>query len=515
MMQIPNENEQSAFVSALFCVALFLMLVLTSVSWGQHVVHYTSPVCGPCQTMKPEIAGMRQAGIDVRVIDVSQQPTAGVDRVPLTQVFDGEGKLVRSFLGPTTAGAISQCLPTPAWQPPIRNDFEPRWEFTPPAAHHAAAVKVNGGSGVYVSFEGLTGVLTAAHVGNAPIEWRDGTTSSSANCHRDKFHHDVAFIVAEHPTIKPLAIASEDPQEGQPIEVVGFGGVRRAIRHYTGRVLPGGPDDHFVLSCAVAAGDSGGGILNDRHEVISVVSAGENGEWSNEEARAHPQLVCPQTRPLRSFLRRVVARVRARRDRPQNQPLEPLPGRGGDGYDHWYPPQGDSKFPPQPPPQPQQNQPPPPTPGGTPGCDCDERWSDLDAWRGEVDGRLGGQEQSLAELRQQSHQAGALLEQIAIERGQADKRLDQLAGRTDDIANQQEGDGRDIDGILGVLSRQSLDERTTPTATYGWTKWALAAAGITGPLGLLLAGVTTVGVSRLKKRISDRRDSGGSRSDGF
>ena len=496
-MKCPHQNEQSAYVAALFCVTLFLLFVLTSCTAEaaeRRLLYFTQAGCPPCVAMKPAIDQLRREGLPVYVIDIrsgngpADAKRYGVTGTPTCVVTDNDGNTPFVRSGIVSAVALRAALevdrPQPVWTP--------HWNWSPPAAHHWAAVRINGGSGVYVEFEGVTGILTANHVGSSPIDWLDGKDATIGERHKCRLGTDVAFIVAKHPSIQPLKIASTAPQVGERLEIIGFGGPRRKLRNYYGTVLASNLDTDLAIDCNVAAGDSGGAVVNSRGEVVTVVSAGDSGEFNNGEARAHPRLIVPRWTPVRNFLQRVrdrLAKGPGGDNCPDgNCPAEPPASPpGGDIYRDWYPPDGYRSQPaPQNPPPPAPLLPPQPAPRQPlpqPGCDCDERWNNLDAWQGQVD-----------------------------------KRIDQVAGRTDDIADQQQGDGDNIDGILGVLRthREKLDERTTPAATYGWTKWALAAAGITGPLGLVLAGVTSVGVSRLKKRISERRrDPGGSRTDGF
>src|SRR5690606_37839312 len=111
-------------------------------------------------------------------------------------------------------------------------------------------------------------------------------------------------------TIQPLRMTDKYPLVGDTVEVCGFGGPRGELRHYRGRIVPSRLDTSMQLDCMVAAGDSGGPVLNTKGEVITVVSAGTTDEWNNGEARAHSDMVVPKWTPVRNFLDRVVAKLR-------------------------------------------------------------------------------------------------------------------------------------------------------------------------------------------------------------
>lgn len=315
------------------------------------LLYFTSPTCGPCQTMRPIIDEMLSEGVDIRKIDVSTaqgQSAASqyqVTGVP-TFIVVRNGMEVHRQSGSTTKSSLMLRMDVgeQSYHSP-RNG--PHWNFTPKATYHKAVVKVNGGSGTYVILaSGVYGIMTAAHVATATIEWQDGTRSVQTNRYDDKDGHDASFfqLDAPHPTIQPLRIATQEPKIGETLEVVGFGGPRRELRHYSGKVKGFEYDGVMSLDCAVAAGDSGGGILNSRHELVSVVSAGDDGEWSNEEARAHPTLLAPRWTPVRDFIARVLAKIGCD---PSTEPgMRKLPPR----YDDWYPPQEQEPLPlPEPP----------------------------------------------------------------------------------------------------------------------------------------------------------------------
>lgn len=79
------------------------------------VVIYTSPTCGPCKTLKPELVAQSIArGFSVVAIEASQATQqsfidAGVRAVPTVVLLDGEAEIDR-FAGAKTPQALSEQL---------------------------------------------------------------------------------------------------------------------------------------------------------------------------------------------------------------------------------------------------------------------------------------------------------------------------------------------------------------------------------------------------------------------
>lgn len=201
---------------------------------------------------------------------------------------------------------------------------EDRWDWSPAAEHHKAAVAVNsagnGGSGTFVEFDGERFILTAAHVigGNtATITWWDGRKTQGAAVTDREYQgafHDVAIVDASRDDVSPLQVSSEF-RVGERVECVGFGGPRRgSIRHYWGTIT--GEDPQGLLTAAntyVIQGDSGGGWIRDGKELVGVQVS---GTYPVEVLQEHADLMVLKsvnaTHPthIRGFLRRACELLR-------------------------------------------------------------------------------------------------------------------------------------------------------------------------------------------------------------
>jgi hypothetical protein len=177
------------------------------------------------------------------------------------------------------------------------------WQLSPSAEHHAAVVEVktfirnthNGreygkGSGTYVRYGELTGIMTAAHVvkggplGTSEVIWQDGTKVSGAwtNC---RLGADVAWVDAQHATIPPLEIGESPPQQGEWLELCGYGGPgdssKNSFRHWwgtfaaSGRMTDNRGNPEAEYHCPVMEGDSGGAILNQQRQLVGVIATGD------------------------------------------------------------------------------------------------------------------------------------------------------------------------------------------------------------------------------------------------
>lgn len=153
------------------------------------------------------------------------------------------------------------------------------WNWTEPAPHHLAAVRILSGEGgtcgALVEHQGRRGVLSCAHgkSGTCTVTFSDGTRKTARYTH-DKFKHDVAWVDVDNPNIEPLKLASAAPQPGEWVEIMGFGGPRDTLRHFSGTVRDTSSSMTW-LNARVINGDSGGAILNAQHEVVGVQSVGE------------------------------------------------------------------------------------------------------------------------------------------------------------------------------------------------------------------------------------------------
>ncbi|MGB0888746.1 MAG: trypsin-like peptidase domain-containing protein [Solirubrobacterales bacterium] len=166
------------------------------------------------------------------------------------------------------------------------------WNWTSPAEHHAAAVRITdprgfGGSGTlfYAGDESRPAlVATAAHVilhnGQAQrrprVSFQDGRRFDGRLLYAlddPAKRIDLAIIeIPAQPGAVVAAIADGDLQEGARLEITGFGGPTDGLRHFATTVDHVG--DTIQMSDAVISGDSGGGVLNDRQQLVGVIYGG-------------------------------------------------------------------------------------------------------------------------------------------------------------------------------------------------------------------------------------------------
>lgn len=160
------------------------------------------------------------------------------------------------------------------------------------------------GSGVYLQYGGMVGVLTCQHVagGKMSATFSDGKTLSGE--HRtDKFGHDIAWIAVKHPTIEPLNLSAVAPKPGERVEFVSRGGPVSQLRHWYGTVESDG--ERLRVDANITPGDSGGTILNERGEVVGVSTDGAAtatyvGGWV-----VYAGAGSPGYGPIRKFLQRL------------------------------------------------------------------------------------------------------------------------------------------------------------------------------------------------------------------
>lgn len=160
----------------------------------------------------------------------------------------------------------------------VSSAYAQYWTWSPKGQdHHAAVCQVrsgrNGGSGVYVEYSGVRGVLTARHVVTSPtatVTFGDGTTATG-NVTTDRYGYDIGFIFV---TVSktPVRIATRPPTSGERVEYVTYGGPsNRTLRHFYAVYQGTGVTDAYVTS-----GDSGGAIFNSRGEVFAIQSVGRS-----------------------------------------------------------------------------------------------------------------------------------------------------------------------------------------------------------------------------------------------
>ncbi len=185
------------------------------------------------------------------------------------------------------------------------------WDWSPPAAHHAAVCKVQNatgrGSGIYIKHGDLRGVLTAAHITegqNTEVTFSDGTKATGKST-IDKFGHDVAFIFVTHSALLPVPMAITDPKPGERVEFLTVGGPERRLRTFWA-TIQAIRNKVTEYDCDVLSGDSGGGILNIQAQLIGIQSVGFGKniltDWNGGAYRGSGSASC---KPIRDFLRRV------------------------------------------------------------------------------------------------------------------------------------------------------------------------------------------------------------------
>ncbi len=198
------------------------------------------------------------------------------------------------------------------------------WDWSPPAKHHEsicsvlALVETNQGpkerawlrgSGVFIEYGELRGVLTVAHAMTGKemiIEFSNGTKSKSNDYTTDKYGHDLAFIFLVSPgSIEPARIARSSPGPGERVEMVTTGGPETRLRSFWATVKTV-DEDVTEFDCNVLSGDSGGGIFTVRNEIMGIQSYGVDKFLDTKTyfvARTAGAASCSR---IRGFLDRIV-----------------------------------------------------------------------------------------------------------------------------------------------------------------------------------------------------------------
>lgn len=127
-------------------------------------------------------------------------------------------------------------------------------------------------------------ILTAGHVADCAlmdIEFENGKKSKNAtmlkmyNKDYEKHGHkeDAAIVRAAIPnSIKPLKIAKDYPPLYSESHILGFGGGSDKVRHFMFKIGISDDKGTCILGYCMQ-GDSGGPILNENGEIISLVSS--------------------------------------------------------------------------------------------------------------------------------------------------------------------------------------------------------------------------------------------------
>lgn len=181
------------------------------------------------------------------------------------------------------------------------------WNWTAPSEIHKGLVRVSvkGGNGYSWSGSGAVvegnRILTAAHVLDKgvsfSVEFFDGSSLEGKVVNVDSASDVGVLSVGSLPVgVAILKVAKESPKEGDYVEVCGFGG-SGSLRHFSGHVGIYS-DEVLGVDAYVLPGDSGGAALNEKGEIIGVVSGGMC--WSSQKsARTAQGISLKATWPVR------------------------------------------------------------------------------------------------------------------------------------------------------------------------------------------------------------------------
>lgn len=206
------------------------------------------------------------------------------------------------------------------WRP--AHEVPTSWQWSPAANYHSAAVTIDcggdGTSGIYLDLGSVRGVLTCAHglgkAREATVTFSDGSQARGTYTH-DKYDFDVAFIFVSSNTIQPVKFSLNDPQPGERVEYLGFGGPQQTLRHFYATVTK--LDSRSLTTDGdVMSGDSGAAVVNSKGEVVGVQSTGNaegpggKGYKQFTDSTGHTWQIYRDsngapTSSIRNFLRRV------------------------------------------------------------------------------------------------------------------------------------------------------------------------------------------------------------------
>lgn len=234
------------------------------------------------------------------------------------------------------------------------------WDWSPPAPRHAAVCRVESGnrtgSGIYVKYGDLRGVLTVAHIPigeKVTVEFSDGQKVTGKFV-KDEFGHDIAFVFVNNLSVTPVPMAEQDPLHGDRVELVTKGGPEHRLRTFWGTKQDAGTDI-TKYNCDILSGDSGGGILNTQGELIGIMAFGRSGRIRGLAWNAYHGAGGVSCGRIRNFLKRI-SNSKFRRNRrnpkpkgkcgPEGCPGEQSPGGGSQFYPPAQKPPGPAAQPP-------------------------------------------------------------------------------------------------------------------------------------------------------------------------
>lgn len=222
---------------------------------------------------------------------------------------------------------------------------------------------------IHVSGDGSTGsgtligpglVVTCNHLftesrSGVVVRFRDGRQVAAQVIAQDRAN-DLAALVIEPVEIRPFAVSSEDPSGA--LSACGYGpngqfrGIRGRITGYA--QAQGSSYPSTTIQGGVRSGDSGGGVFNDRNELVGVIWGTQGGET---------YAMCGE--PVRKLVEQTQCYNGRCYSPIYTQPSRPV-----------YPT------------QPVRPAPPTTTPPSGKPCECEAKWTAVSSWRTDVDQQL-------------------------------------------------------------------------------------------------------------------------------
>jgi len=183
------------------------------------------------------------------------------------------------------------------------------------------------GSGTLVDADDQGGVvLTCGHLfprgaGSVAVIFADGRQAGARLLGLDRVW-DLAALEIPRPEIRPVPIAADSPQPGEPLQSCGYGAdgrywcnQGRALGYV--RIAGAASYETLELSGSAREGDSGGPVFNQRGELVAVL-------WGTD-GRIVGGTYCGR---IRQFLARILS-LRRPSPRPQPSPEGTLPSAPG------------------------------------------------------------------------------------------------------------------------------------------------------------------------------------------